>query len=111
MERFADPETGTGFTRVGDAERANACEAIRDPSTSFALLTSVRMTKTARESKINSLLAEARISGALDARQMLHFVQHDKGQASCFVILSESAKRRISPSGGFWGWNQKIHKL
>ena len=35
----------------GSLRVASACEAVRDPSTSFALLTSVRMTMTARESK------------------------------------------------------------
>ena len=45
VERFADPETGTGFTRVGLLRVANAGEAIPDPSTAFALLTSVRMTE------------------------------------------------------------------
>ena len=51
MERFADPETGTGFSRVGLLRVANTGEAVRDPSTAFALLTPVRMTTTAHESK------------------------------------------------------------
>jgi len=37
-------KTGTGFACVGALRCAATREAVRDPSTSFALLTSLRMT-------------------------------------------------------------------
>jgi hypothetical protein len=60
VERFADPETGTGFTPAGLLRLADAREAVRDPSTSFTSLTPVRMTKTARESKNSQAIGKTK---------------------------------------------------
>ena len=61
MEGFADPgdryrpHMGPSSLRI-----AGAREAVRDPSTSFALLTSVRMTMTVHESKNSQPLGMTR---------------------------------------------------